>query len=90
LGRRIKLQNYAAYQTATGEDANSPNANPLFDNINSTPPNLDIESNSPAIDSGSTSLTCSVGWCNGSSIYGNTDFAGNPRIDGSEINIGAY
>lgn len=83
-------KNYTAYQTTTGEDANSPNANPLFDNVNSTPPNLDIESNSPAIDSGSTSLTCSVGWCNGSSIYGDTDFAGNPRINGSEINIGAY
>jgi hypothetical protein len=83
-------KNYAAYQTTTGEDANSPNANPLFDNASSTPPNLDIESNSPAIDSGSTSLTCSVGWCNGSSIYGSTDFAGNPRINGSEINIGAY
>jgi hypothetical protein len=81
---------YSAYQTTTGEDADSPNANPLFDNLTSTPPNLDIESNSPAIDAGSTSLTCSVGWCNGSSIYGNTDFAGNPRENGSLINIGAY
>jgi len=82
--------NYSAYQTATGEDANSPNANPLFDKINSTPPNLDIESNSPAIDTGGTGLTCSQGWCNGSSIYGSTDYAGNPRFNGAEINIGAY
>lgn len=81
---------YSAYQTTTGEDADSPNANPLFDNLSSSPPNLDIESNSPAIDAGSTSLTCSVGWCNGSSIYGTTDFAGNPRENGSLINIGAY
>jgi hypothetical protein len=83
-------KSYSAYQTATGEDANSPNANPLFDDLSSMPPNLDIEANSPAIDAGSTSLTCSVGWCNGSSIYGNTDFAGNPRENGSLINIGAY
>jgi Protein of unknown function (DUF1565) len=81
---------YAAYQATTEEDANSPNANPQFDNLTSTPPNLDIASDSPAIDAGSTNLTCSVGWCNGSSIYGSTDFAGNPRINGSEINIGAF
>jgi Protein of unknown function (DUF1565) len=81
---------YSAYQITTDEDANSPNANPLFDNLTSTPPNLDIESGSPAIDAGSTNLTCSAGWCSGSSIYGNTDFAGNPRIVNGEINIGAY
>jgi hypothetical protein len=82
---------YAAYQSGSGEDANSPNANPLFDNIGSNPPNLDVATNSPAVNAGSTSLTCSVGYCNGSSIYGSTDFAGNPRINSSgQINIGAY
>jgi hypothetical protein len=50
-----------------------------------------VASNSPAVDAGSTSLTCSVGYCNGTSIYGSTDYAGNPRINGSgQINIGAY
>lgn len=83
-------KSYSAYQTAAGEDANSPNANPLFDDLTSTPPNLDIAADSPAIDAGGTSLTCSVGWCNGSSIYGSTNFAGNPREHGGEINIGAY
>ena len=82
---------YAAYQSGSGEDANSPNANPLFINLSSTPPNLDVASNSPAVNAGSTSLTCSVGHCNGTSIYGSTDYAGNPRINGSgQINIGAY
>src|ERR1022692_41194 len=82
---------YAAYQSGSGEDANSPNANPLFINLSSTPPNLDVASNSPAVNAGSTSLTCSVGYCNGTSIYGSTDYAGNPRINGSgQINIGAY
>ncbi|MGB9236651.1 MAG: Ig-like domain repeat protein, partial [Terriglobales bacterium] len=50
---------------------------------------------SPAVGAGSTSLSCSVGWCdpNGSSpssIYGSTDFLGNPRTNGSSIDIGAY
>jgi len=86
---------YAAYQTTAGEDANSPNTNPLLVNVGSTPPDLDISSNSPAINAGSTTLSCSVGWCDpaGSSpnsIYGGTDFAGNPRLNGSSINIGAY
>ncbi len=83
---------YAAYQSGSGEDANSPVANPLFDNLGSTPPNLDVASNSPAINAGSTSLTCSVGYCgSGTSIYGSTDYAGNPRVNSSgQINIGAY
>jgi len=83
---------YAAYQSGSGEDANSPIANPLFVNLSSNPPNLDVQSGSPAIDAGSTHLTCSVGYCgSGTSIYGSTDYAGNPRINSSgQINIGAY
>jgi hypothetical protein len=90
-GNKASYKNYAAYQSSTGQDANSPNANPLFINLSSTPPNLDIATNSPAVNAGSTSLTCSVGYCNGSSIYGSTDYAGKPRVNGSgQINIGAY
>jgi len=90
-GGKSNYKTYAAYQSGSGEDANSPNANPLFDNLTSTPPNLDLASGSPAIHAGSTSLTCSVGYCNGPTIYGSTDYAGNPRINGSgQINIGAY
>jgi hypothetical protein len=90
-GHKSTYATYAAYQSGSGEDANSPNANPLFDNLTSTPPNLDVASGSPAINAGSTNLTCSVGYCNGSSIYGLTDYAGNPRINASgQINIGAY
>jgi hypothetical protein len=91
-GGKSNYKTYAAYQSGSKEDASSPNANPLFININSTPPNLDVASNSPAINAGSTSLTCSVGYCgSGSSIYGSSDYAGNPRINGSgQINIGAY
>jgi hypothetical protein len=83
---------YAAYQSGSGEDADSPVANPLFINLTSNPPNLDLQSGSPAINAGSTSLTCSVGYCGtGTSIYGSVDYAGNPRINSSgQINIGAY
>jgi hypothetical protein len=91
-GGKSTYKTYAAYQSGSGEDTNSPNANPLFIDVNSTPPNLDVASNSPAVNAGSTSLTCSVGYCgSGTSIYGSTDYAGNPRINGSgQINIGAY
>jgi hypothetical protein len=84
---------YAAYQSTTGEDADSPNANPLLVNVAATPPDLGITANSPAVNAGSTSLSCSVGWCNSESpdsIYGSTDFLGNPRTSGSNIDIGAY
>jgi hypothetical protein len=80
---------YAAYQSGSGEDADSPNANPDFVSVGT---NFDLQSTSPAINAGSTSLTCSVGYCgSSSSIYGSTDYAGNPRINSSgQINIGAY
>jgi len=83
---------FAAYQSGSGEDDNSFVANPLFVNPSSNPPNLDVQSGSPAINAGSTSLTCSVGYCGtGTSIYGSTDYAGNPRLNSSgQINIGAF
>jgi hypothetical protein len=89
---KYNYKTYAAYQSGSGEDADSPVANPLFDNVSSTPPDLDVADNSPAVNAGSTSLTCSVGYCGSStSIYGGTDYAGNPRINTSgQINIGAY
>ena len=35
---KYNYKTYAAYQSGAGEDANSPNANPLFDNLGSTRP----------------------------------------------------
>ena len=86
---------FANYQTTTGEDANSLNADPMFVNFGDTPPNVYTNPASPAVSAGSASLSCSVGWCdpNGSSpnsIYGTTDFFGNPRTNGANIDIGAY
>jgi hypothetical protein len=86
---KSNYKTYAAYQSGAGEDADSPNANPDFISAGS---NFDLQSGSPAINAGSTNLTCSVGYCgSGTSIYGSTDYAGNPRINSSgQINIGAY
>jgi hypothetical protein len=85
----------AKWQRTSGEDADSLNANPLFVDLDDTPPNFDVIPSSPAVGAGGTSLTCSVGWCdpNGSSpnsIYGSTDLLGNPRMTNGNINIGAY
>ncbi|MGA2922839.1 MAG: Ig-like domain repeat protein [Candidatus Sulfotelmatobacter sp.] len=86
-------KSYSAYQSAAREDAKSPNANPLIVNLGSTPPDFDITAKSPAVNAGGTSLSCDVGWCNSTSphsIYGSTDFIGHPRLNGSNIDIGAY
>jgi hypothetical protein len=71
---------FAAYQAGSGEDANAIFANPLFDRVTS-PPVLDVQSGSPAVGAGSNL---------GPSIVGTTDFAGNPRVDNGQINMGAY
>ncbi len=90
-GKKYNYASYAAYQSGSGQDKNSPNVNPQLVNVTSTPPNLDLQSGSPAFNTGGTALTCSVGYCNGSSIYGSVDFSGNPRFNSSgQINIGAY
>jgi hypothetical protein len=72
---------FASYQSATAQDAHSLYANPQFLSITTTPPNLDISSTSPAND---------VGINLGSSVVGAVDFAGNARVQGARIEIGAY
>ncbi len=91
-GNNSSYTTYASYQSKTGQDKNSPNTNPHFVSLTSTPPNLDLQSGSPAINAGGTNLTCSQGYCgSGTSIYGSLDYAGNPRFNASgQINIGAY
>ena len=98
-GNVSSYPSFSNWQASSGEDANSVNADPLFVNLRATPPNFDTIPSSPAIGAGSTSLSCSDGWCdpNGTSpnsIYGSTDFIGNPRTtsstNGSSIDIGAY
>ena len=72
---------YSAYLSKTGNDSHSlPFLNPEFVSLVS-PPNLDIQSTSPAVNAG-TNL--------GASIVGTVDFAGNPRTQGGAINVGAF
>jgi hypothetical protein len=83
------------WQASSGEDANSLNADPLFVDLRGVPPDFETIPSSPTVGAGSTNLPCTAGWCDpdGSSpnsIYGNTDFLGNPRMHGSKIDIGAY
>ena len=72
---------YSTYLSKTGNDSHSPPfLNPEFVSL-ASPPNLDIQSASPAVNAG-TNL--------GASIVGTVDFAGNPRTQGGAINIGAF
>lgn len=72
---------YDNYRKKTGLDANSPPfSNPQFISTGN-PPSLDIEPTSPAVNAG-TNL--------GEQVVGAVDYAGNPRVQNGEINIGAY
>jgi hypothetical protein len=86
---------FANWQSSSGEDASSLNTNPLFVDLGDTPPDFDTLPSSPAVGAGGTTLSCSAGWCDPHgtsphSIYGSTDYLGNPRTNGSSIDIGAY
>jgi hypothetical protein len=68
---------FAAYQTATGNDANSLNTlDPLL--VTLTTPDLHLASGSPAIDAGA--LITDIG---------TTDIDGDPRVQGGGVDIGA-
>jgi hypothetical protein len=73
---------FPAYKTASGQDTHSQFANPLYDNITTSPYNLDVMATSPAANAG-TNL--------GVNVVGVLNYAGNPRVNVSgQINIGAY
>jgi hypothetical protein len=78
---RSTLTSFASYKSSTGQDAHSLNTDPLLVNSTSTPPNLDIQSTSPANDAGINL---------GSAVVGTLDYAGNARVQGAGIEIGAY
>src|SRR5579864_2346990 len=76
------ITGFANYRTASGQDSHSQFADPQYDNIATSPYNLDVMSTSPAVNAG-TNL--------GSSLVGLVDFAGNPRVNANgQINVGAY
>jgi hypothetical protein len=76
---QTKYVGFANYQQATGQDAHSNFANPLF--LSTTTPDLQVQPSSPAVDKGINL---------GPSVVGTLDFAGNPRVQGPDIDIGAY
>ena len=69
---------FTSYQSATGLDSHSQYADPLF--LNLATPDLHIEATSPAVNRG----------INLGSVVGTLDFAGNPRTQAGNIDIGAY
>ena len=74
-----KYTGFAAYRSATGQDAHSRFANPLF--VSTSVPNLRVQASSPAVNAGINL---------GAAVVGTLDFAGNPRVQGANIDIGAY
>ena len=70
---------FSSYQSATGKDSHSQYADPQF--LSLTTPDLQIQPTSPAVNAGINL---------GSTVVGTLDFAGKPRVLGSNIDIGAY
>ena len=70
---------FTGYQTGAGEDGHSLYADPQF--LSLTTPNLQVQPSSPAVNAG-TNL--------GAAIEGPVDFADNSRVQGANIDIGAY
>jgi hypothetical protein len=73
------LKGFAAYRTKSMQDVHSQFVDPLF--ISTSLPNLDLRAGSPALGAG-TDL--------GAGVVGTADVAGNPRVNGGSISIGAY
>jgi hypothetical protein len=70
---------FSTYQSKTGKDSNSNYLDPLF--VNGTTPDLHVQPTSRAVNAG-VDL--------GSAVVGTKDYAGNARVQGSNIDVGAY
>src|SRR2546423_755114 len=70
---------FSAYQSATAEGSHSHYVDPQF--LSLTTPALQIQLTSPAVNAGINL---------GTGVVGALDFAGNPRLRGISIDIGAY
>lgn len=76
---KTRYAGFTKYQMATGQDAHSVFADPLF--ISTTLPNLGLQPDSPALNAGANL---------GAAIVGTADAAGNPRVVNGAISLGAY
>ena len=71
---------FASWQSSTGNDAHSSYADPMF--LSLVTPDLHVSASSPAVNTGNTSL--------GAAAFGTLDYAGNARVQGSNVDKGAY
>ncbi|HEY3446513.1 MAG TPA: DUF4082 domain-containing protein [Myxococcales bacterium] len=80
LGWPVGLMDYNLYfgGGAAGPDVHKVTADPLFTNASTG--DFSLRSGSAAVDAGDSPLT----------NLGSTDFAGNPRIVGTRVDVGAY
>lgn len=76
-----ELSSFTAYQTISGQDANSLFADPVFSDASATPPNLRPTADSPAVNAGDPAFAAATG---------ETDLDGNPRVSGGRTDCGAY
>jgi hypothetical protein len=79
IWNRKTYTGFSSYQLGTGNDGHSYFADPQF--VSTSTPDLHVKSTSPAVNNGINL---------GSAIVGTVDYAGNPRVQGSNIDIGAY
>ncbi len=70
---------FSSYQSGTGKDAHSYFVDPQF--LSTSTPDLHVQPTSTAVNNGINL---------GASVDGTVDYAGNPRVQGSNIDIGAY
>lgn len=70
---------YAKWLAGVGQDRASAFANPLFQDAATL--DFDLEPTSPAFGAGADL---------GVSVVGSVDYAGNPRVTGSSVTVGAY
>jgi len=79
LWNGTNLTGFSTYQSATGKDSHSQSLDPQF--LSLTTPDLHVQSTSPAVNAGINL---------GPGVVGTLDFAGNLRVQGTNIDIGAY
>ena len=73
------ITGFTTYQTTSAQDSHSLYEDPQF--LSTTIPDLHVQATSRAVNAGNNL---------GPAVVGTLDFAGNPRIQGSNIDIGAY
>jgi hypothetical protein len=74
-----EVEGFSPYRSTSGKDAHSSFADPRY--VSLTTPDFHVAAGSPAVNTG-TNL--------GTTVVGTVDFAGNSRVQGTNIDIGAY